>query len=67
MTHLSAPPTTVPFFTYSSDAGAAVRFDHATRRFGDITALDGVDLRLETGSTVALLGPMAPENPRRSP
>jgi ABC-2 type transport system ATP-binding protein len=57
MTHLSAPPTTVPFFTYSSDAGAAVRFDHATRRFGDITALDGVDLRLETGSTVALLGP----------
>jgi ABC-2 type transport system ATP-binding protein len=35
----------------------AVRFDHVTRRFGDVTALDGIDLGIDPGTTVALLGP----------
>jgi ABC-2 type transport system ATP-binding protein len=43
-----------------NDAGAAttaVRFDGVTRRFGSVTALDGVDLIIRSGETVALLGP----------
>lgn len=28
-----------------------------TRRYGDVTALDDVDLRIESGSLVGLLGP----------
>src|SRR5262245_48541605 len=35
----------------------AVRFEHVTRRFGDVTAVDGVDLDIRAGETVALLGP----------
>jgi ABC-2 type transport system ATP-binding protein len=35
----------------------AVRFAAVTRRFGDVTALDHVDLAIGTGETVALLGP----------
>jgi ABC-2 type transport system ATP-binding protein len=35
----------------------AVRFEAVTRRFGDVTALDQVDLAIRTGETVALLGP----------
>src|SRR6478735_1656146 len=35
----------------------AVRFDAVTRRFGAVTALDGIDLSIRTGETVALLGP----------
>ena len=35
----------------------AVRFDAVTRRFGDVTALDQIDLAIGTGETVALLGP----------
>jgi ABC-2 type transport system ATP-binding protein len=37
--------------------GGAVRFDDVSRRFGDVNALDHVDLDLATGTTVALLGP----------
>jgi ABC-2 type transport system ATP-binding protein len=36
---------------------AAVRFDGVTRRFGPVIALDGLDLAIEPGETVALLGP----------
>ena len=35
----------------------AVRFDGVSRRFGDVVALDRIDLTIETGETVALLGP----------
>ncbi len=35
----------------------AVRFEAVTRRFGAVTALDGIDLSIATGETVALLGP----------
>jgi len=28
-----------------------------TRRFGDFVAIDGIDLRVETGELLALLGP----------
>jgi ABC-2 type transport system ATP-binding protein len=35
----------------------AVRFDGVTRRFGAVVALDGIDLGISAGETVALLGP----------
>src|SRR5215831_8127830 len=35
----------------------AVAFDGVSRRFGATLALDGVDLAIGTGETVALLGP----------
>lgn len=36
---------------------ALARFDHVTRRFGDVTALDDVTLEIEAGRIVGLLGP----------
>ncbi len=36
---------------------SAVAFDGVSRRFGDTTALDAVDLQIGIGETVALLGP----------
>ncbi len=38
-------------------APSAIAFDGVSRRFGDTTALDGVDLHIGVGETVALLGP----------
>jgi ABC-2 type transport system ATP-binding protein len=38
-------------------APTAVRFEGVTRRFGQVTALDHVDLTIRAGETVALLGP----------
>jgi ABC-2 type transport system ATP-binding protein len=35
----------------------AVRFRGVTRRFGDVRALDAVDVSISTGETVAVLGP----------
>ncbi|WP_418275629.1 ABC transporter ATP-binding protein [Isoptericola jiangsuensis] len=34
-----------------------IRLEGVTRRFGDVTALDGVDLDVEAGEIVGLLGP----------
>ncbi|HEY1639068.1 MAG TPA: ABC transporter ATP-binding protein [Streptosporangiaceae bacterium] len=45
--------------TYSAPAraGVEVRLDGLHRRYGQVTALDGVDLTLHPGELVALLGP----------
>src|ERR1700729_3268032 len=40
-----------------STAGAAVNTVGMTKRFGDFTAVDHVDLRVESGTVVSLLGP----------
>ncbi|NDK91639.1 ABC transporter ATP-binding protein [Gordonia desulfuricans] len=47
--------TTVPSVGTASDLGG-VRVHDATRRFGDRTVLDGIDLTIEPGEFVALLG-----------
>jgi ABC-2 type transport system ATP-binding protein len=36
---------------------AVLELRHATKRFGSVTALDGVDLQIRRGEVVALLGP----------
>ena len=41
----------------SGSTPPAVRFDGVSRRFGDVVALDSIDLTIEAGETVALLGP----------
>jgi ABC-2 type transport system ATP-binding protein len=48
---------TTTFTHPSNDPPAAVRFERVTRRFGDVTAVDGIDFDIRPGETVALLGP----------
>jgi NitT/TauT family transport system ATP-binding protein len=48
-TRLAEPP--------SSDVTAAVDARAVTRRFGQLTALDGVDLRVAHGEVLAIVGP----------
>ena len=38
-------------------ADSVVSFDRVTRRYGDLTAVDGVSIAIGRGQTVALLGP----------
>ena len=55
---LIATQTTHPDPAFDHGATTtAVRFDGVTRRFGQVTALDRVDLTIRAGETVALLGP----------
>jgi putative spermidine/putrescine transport system ATP-binding protein len=41
----------------SSDSGTSVHLDHVRRQFGDVVALDDLDLEIASGEFVALLGP----------
>ncbi len=41
----------------AAPSASAVQFDGVSHRFGDVLALDGLDLTIRTGETVALLGP----------
>lgn len=41
----------------AADGRSAVAFEGVSRSFGSIRALDGVDLAIPVGSTLALLGP----------
>ena len=50
-----ASTRTVP--PISDTRASAVDFHGVTHRFGDVTALDRMDLSISTGETVALLGP----------
>src|SRR5215468_9404428 len=49
--------TAAPTINPSTQPPTAVRFQQVTRRFGDVTAIDGIDLDIRPGETVALLGP----------
>ncbi|HEX6131167.1 MAG TPA: ATP-binding cassette domain-containing protein, partial [Actinomycetota bacterium] len=37
--------------------GSAVRFDGVTKRFGEVVAVDGVDLEVREGEFFSMLGP----------
>ncbi|RBY96623.1 spermidine/putrescine ABC transporter ATP-binding protein [Blastococcus sp. TF02-8] len=41
----------------TAQPGVAVRLENLTRRFGDVVALDGLDLDIAGGELLALLGP----------
>ncbi|GAA1853382.1 ABC transporter ATP-binding protein [Asanoa iriomotensis] len=43
--------------TTAVSTGVAVRLENVSRRFGDLQALDGLDLDMSPGELVALLGP----------
>jgi putative spermidine/putrescine transport system ATP-binding protein len=43
--------------TQQGTPGVEVVLDGLTRRYGELRALDGLDLRIEPGEMVALLGP----------
>jgi ABC-2 type transport system ATP-binding protein len=56
----SRPTTTSAIAAVPDRSGSltpAIVFDGAMKRFGDVRALDRIDLSIEAGSTVALLGP----------
>jgi ABC-type Fe3+/spermidine/putrescine transport system ATPase subunit len=41
----------------SAESGIDVEFRHVTRRFGALTAIDGVDLQVRQGESLCLFGP----------
>ena len=43
--------------THNSDRPAAIEAEGLTKRFGEFTAVDALDLHVETGTVVSLLGP----------
>ncbi|SOD65087.1 polar amino acid transport system ATP-binding protein [Streptomyces zhaozhouensis] len=57
----SAEPTGTDASADPAECRAAgselVRFDKVTKRFGDVTVLDQLDFRVETGKHVTLIGP----------
>ena len=41
----------------SSDAAPMVRFEGVTKRYGNLTVIDGLDLSIGRGEKVAMIGP----------
>jgi ABC-type nitrate/sulfonate/bicarbonate transport system ATPase subunit len=52
-TRVEAPPSEAS----ATPRTAALTAEHVVRRFGDVTALDGLDLRVRSGDAVAVVGP----------
>jgi sulfonate transport system ATP-binding protein len=48
--------TALAFATKATQRGASVRLNHVTRGFGAISVLNGIDLQIEPGSFVAIVG-----------
>jgi putative spermidine/putrescine transport system ATP-binding protein len=46
-----------PGVALDADAAAAVRLDHVEKRFGDVVAVDGIDLDVRDGEFFSMLGP----------
>ena len=46
--------------------GAAIRFEGLVKTYGDVRALDGIDLTVPRGEVFGFLGPTAPARPPRS-
>jgi putative spermidine/putrescine transport system ATP-binding protein len=43
--------------TAAAVATRAVRFEQVTKRFGDVVAVDGIDLEVNQGEFFSMLGP----------
>ncbi len=54
---LQDEPLTIPFARRAQQDGAIARLHSVTKRYGQTTALDGLNLNLYPGEVVALLGP----------
>ncbi|MCA0146453.1 ABC transporter ATP-binding protein [Blastococcus sp. LR1] len=54
---MTTAPATGRAQAVSAQPGVAVRLENLTRRFGDVVALDGLDLDIAGGELLALLGP----------
>ena len=61
---LSQPQTQVQPARTETGPPAAVRFVGVTKRFGDVVAVDGVDLEVREGEFFSMLGPSGSEERR---